>query len=76
MKLYLLKGTAPGYVTYDSAVVAAKSVKLARMIHPDGRGVWDNGYWVETPEDVTVKYLGVAGEGVEAGVILASFNAG
>jgi hypothetical protein len=47
-----------GYDTYDSAVVAAESEEAARSTN--------------TIDGVTVKLLGEAKEGTEAGIILAS----
>jgi hypothetical protein len=66
------------YDSYDSAVVAAESEEAARNTHPGGEWPkpgsrnWD---WTE-PENVTVKFIGKAADGIEAGVICASFNAG
>lgn len=73
------------YNTYDSAVVAACTEEEARGIHPDGRtkrlevGIhiheWE---WLSDwtlPVDVQVRFLGIAAEGIEKGVICASFNA-
>lgn len=80
MNLYLLtQDESTGYDTYDSVVVAAKSEDEARKIHPsewvDG---WDNsgGDWCSSPESVTVKMIGKAVKGTQAGVVLSSFNAG
>lgn len=77
MKLWLISQNANnGYDTYDSAVVAADSEDKARNTHPyNYPESW--GYtWCESPSQVTVKYIGEAAEGTEAGVICASFNAG
>lgn len=65
-----------GYDTYDSAVVAAETEDEARNINPDGE--WNRHYssWSESPSLVSVEYLGEAKIGTEAGIILASFNAG
>lgn len=35
-----------------------------------------NDSWVEDPHDIEVKYLGEAADGIEVGVVCASFNAG
>lgn len=79
MNLYLISQSKNNdYDTYDSAVVAADTEDAARNTHPggqwpkEGRRNWD---WTD-PENVTVKLIGVAAEGVAAGVICASFNAG
>ncbi len=82
MKLWLISQTvATGYDTYDRAVVAAVSEQDAKEIHP-GDYVpegWPHVYHGDTwakPEDVTAKYIGEAADGMPAGVICASFNAG
>ena len=69
-----------GWDTYDSAVVAALSEEDAKSIHPNptkGSDGWEtfNYSWTH-PDNVTAKLVGVAAEGVERGVICASFNAG
>jgi hypothetical protein len=48
MKLYLLsQSVADGYDTYDSVVVAAKSIKDARTIHPSSFVTHHkNGKWM------------------------------
>lgn len=83
MKLWLISQTARSdYDTYDSAVVAAETEDEARQINPDGEWPkegefrWEWGSWCRTPAEVTVKHIGDAAEGVERGVVLASFNAG
>lgn len=82
MNLYLISQTAnDGWDTFDSAVVAAKNTKDARMTHPGEYAVpWDGtmgnfSAWVSS-EEVTVKKIGIADKGTKAGVICASFNAG
>ena len=60
-----------GYDTYDSAVVCAESEEEARSMTPDEYGAG----WTDAV-NVKVEYLGKAGEGLEKGVIVASFNAG
>lgn len=80
MNLYLISQTINiNYDTYDSAVVAAESEEAARMTHPNEEANWDGkeykyGTWCNA-NDVTVKYIGKAAEGI-SGVICASFNAG
>lgn len=79
MKLFLILQTEnDDYDTYDSAVVAAETEEDARLINPDGKEEFGMAYssWCKTPDDVTVKYLGIAAEGTQAGIILGSFNAG
>jgi hypothetical protein len=77
MNLYLLQQDAiVGYDTYDSCVVAASSESEAKLIRPDGY-TWKNNYlaWATSIDQVKVIFLASDYEG-EAGVILASFNAG
>lgn len=66
------------YDTYDSAIVAAGSVEEARLIHPGWQEKWGERFtpWAYKPEDVQVELIGTAAPGTQAGVILASFNAG
>jgi hypothetical protein len=72
-----------GYDTYDSAVVVAESAEAAQLLNPmygdsgivDDGLKWGNSCWVG-PEFVSVEYLGEAAEGMRAGIICASFNAG
>lgn len=80
------------YDSYDSAVVAAETEKEAQYTHPseyvwrnnnwcyhssitDSFYEGDCGTWTH-PSKVKVEYIGEAVEGTEAGVIVASFNAG
>ena len=79
MNLYLIsQDVNENYDTYDSAIVAARTNKEARMIHPSGYD-WDGesryGSWVSA-ENVNAKIIGVAKKGTTKGVVLASFNAG
>jgi hypothetical protein len=67
-----------GYDTYDSAVVVASEAEEARSMHPSGEvdvdlEVCSDGW--AAPNDVSVKLIGTAVEGIE-GVVCASFNAG
>lgn len=67
-----------GYGTYDSAVVAAKDEEAARNTVIYFRGEqfdWRDDEWC-APEHVQVALIGEAASGIEAGVILSSFNAG
>ena len=81
MDLYLIsQDKNENYDTYDSAIVAAKTNKEARMIHPsDLYDNWDGedkfGSWTSA-ENVNAKIIGVAKKGTAKGVVLASFNAG
>ena len=79
MNLYLISQTVrTGYDTYDAAVVAADTIEQAANIHPSGDDISTDGSytWPDTPNDVEVKLVGVAADGIKAGVICASFNAG
>jgi hypothetical protein len=80
MKLFLLSQEVnSGFDTFDSCVVAARTEVEARKHHP-GLGwamqaKYDYRDWAPSPDDVKVKYLGEAAPGVEAGIIISSFNA-
>lgn len=81
MRLYKLsQNVNNGYDTYDSCIVAAENEDEAAEIHPDGflNNTLENDEWYTwcRIEDVKVEYIGEAKEGIERGVILASFNAG
>lgn len=67
-----------GYDTFDSAIVAAETEEAAKSTHPSEYGNWDksNGDWCSSPGHVTAEYIGDAAPHIQAGVILASFNAG
>ena len=80
MNLYLISrkdgewGYEWDYEAYDSAVVCAASADDAIAMHPGGA----EGHirtWVP-PNDVAVKFLGLAHPTVPRGVVCASFNAG
>lgn len=80
MNLYRLdQDDVRGYDTYDSMVVAAETEEEARQIHPYANG-WDNSFgssvWARRPDLVNVQLIGVAAPGIEAGIVLSSFNAG
>jgi hypothetical protein len=73
--------------TYDAAVVAATSENAAREIHPGGLRFQDGNWvmpigqvsdtWAENPDQVKVKLIGTAKDGIPEGFICcASFNAG
>ena len=78
MNLYKISQTEnTGYDTYDSAIVAAPDEKSARETNPNGRifAAADLGNaWVSSPDQVEVELIGTAAPGIQAGVILASFN--
>lgn len=84
MNLYLIfQEENIDYDTYNAAVVCAPDEETARNMHP-GNGIsheidsWSRGFrcWCSSPNQVTVKYIGKANEGIEQCVILASYNAG
>lgn len=76
-KLYLLSQEAnSNYDTYDSAVVVATSVDKARLIQPPHEPCSEMSTWT-TPENVNVKYLGIASTRLKNNcIICSSFNAG
>ena len=79
MNIYLLtQDENRGYDTYDSIVVVAKTEEEARYIMPSNYEKFGDNYgsWATHPEAVQVSLIGKAVKGTEAGVILASFNAG
>ena len=51
---------------YQSAVVIARSADEAITVHPDGPGGWQKKYssWASSPDNVAVKLIGRALEGV------------
>lgn len=81
MNIYrLLRSGNTDYDEYVGAIVAAESEEDARMIHPDGsinETTVNTSYpdWVP-PNQVIVKLIGVAANGIERGVIMDSFLAG
>ena len=74
MNIYVIsQDENDGYDTFDSAVVAAKNEDEARHIQPSDWGGVDA--WALS-KNVKVQLIGTAVSGTQAGVILASFNAG
>lgn len=90
LNLYLISQTNnDDWDTYDSAVVAATSEEEAQLIHPSGdekknlpgKPDEDGDYykwrdWTPRHEEVSVKLIGKAAKGIDAGVICSSFHAG
>lgn len=81
MKLYHISQTEEkGYDTYSDAVVCASSEEEARNIHPNYNldNPWQSSWhcWCKSPDQVVVKYLGEATEGIEKGIICSSYHAG
>lgn len=76
MKLYLISQDVNNdWDTYNSLVVAAKNEEEARNTNPVGRVEWPYRNWC-APEQVKVQLIGEAVDGIEKGVICASFTAG
>lgn len=86
MNLYLISQSANNdWDTYDSAIVCAASEEDAKSLHPGGHdepvptgsGERDavHGTWTSR-NNVKAQLVGAAAEGIERGVVLASFNAG
>lgn len=81
MKLYHISQSVNNdYDTFSDAVVCAASEEDARNTHPGwGEDPWKEdryGTWCKSPDEVTVKYIGEAAEGIEKGIICSSFHAG
>ena len=79
MKLWRISQTETrGYDVWDSAVVAAETETQAQNTHPGEYEKWETNYpsWATKPENVKVELIGDAASNIEAGVIVASFNAG
>ena len=87
MKLWqVTRNNQGGYDTYSDFIVAAETEDDARKTHPDGDRwngkkwisaaghEWNDSSWTE-PDNVTVKEIGTAAEGIE-GVQCASFHTG
>lgn len=80
MKLFLISLSSSGASgTVVAAVVAAESADQARGMDPaTGEPIadWDEVmmHWAARPEEVDVRYLGEAAEGVEQGVICAQID--
>ena len=76
MQLYLItQDVNREYDTYDSFVVCAKDEEDAKVVRELDEKHY-NRMWVSDINDIRVKYLGEAAEGLERGEILGSFNAG
>jgi len=79
MKLFLISQTEnQGYDTFDSAVVCADVAESARSMCPSGSNSSPFGSysWCSSPDQVDVKYIGEAADGMQSGVICSSFNSG
>lgn len=79
MKLWLLtQSDNKRYNTYDSCVVAANTEQEAKEIHPREQDGWKyhRSSWANSPETVKAICIGTANDGTNAGLVIASFNAG
>jgi len=83
MKLFILsQDEVSGYDTYSDCIVCAEDEKEAILINPSNKCYSNEEieeYGIEewcTPKDVKCEYIGEAKEGLEKGVICASFHAG
>lgn len=82
MNIYLLSQIEyTGYDTYDSCVVVANTEAEAKTYDPSGGFIQDKHQyccdsWPRNPDLVDCLLIGKAIDGVGAGVICASFNAG
>ena len=89
LKLYHIEQDVnTGYDTYSDAIVCTESEEEARKWHPMGKYDYAEatkddyekkydkyGSWCKK-EYVKVTYIGEAKEGMEAGIVCASFHAG
>lgn len=82
MKLFKLwRDTPKGWDYFDSCIVAALNEEEAKTIKPKPSGAdemedWEKWKWWVPVEEVKCEYIGEAAEGIERGVVLASYNAG
>lgn len=89
LKLFRISQDVNGrYDTYSDAIVCATGEEEAKRIHPNGEFDYvedsssdfekfdrDYGTWAKK-KYVKVEYIGEAKEGMEKGVVCASFHAG
>lgn len=86
MNLYLITRNDDGdYDQYDSAVVAAPNEEVAKSFIEEELECWTNSIWTRkggafkeehTKLDITIELIGPAVDGIEPGIVVASFNAG
>jgi hypothetical protein len=82
MKLFhISQSENTDYDTYSDAVVCCNTPEEASRIHPGGNSEWplkDESCWdwCQTPEQVTVKYIGEAAPEILFKVVCASYHAG
>ena len=79
MNLYLISQTQnENYDTFDALIVCAENEEDARNITPDADNYFSSKHsnWCDSPDEVTVEYLGIASSKITKEIILGSFNAG
>lgn len=83
MNLYLItRNDWHDYDQYDSAVVAAPNEEVAKSFIEEDLEYWTHSYYLDyhlerrTPLDITIELIGTAVDGIEPGIVVASFNAG
>ena len=85
MNLYrVTQNVNSGYDTYDAMIVAAESEETAKKMHPSeyvqgadwitSDNPFDGRYTWALPDEVHAEFIGTTH--LQAGVVLASFNAG
>lgn len=65
--------------TYDSCVVAADTEEDAKRIHPSKwqhEPPWDGCSWVNEPDEVRAREIGITEAYVPGAIVISSFNAG
>lgn len=77
MNLYMLmQDLNEMHDAFDKCIVAAETIEDARNIHPNGKNGYQNkdanDDWVIEPRDVFVRYIGVAAQSIQKGVLIAS----
>lgn len=86
MNLYLItRNDGVDYDQYDSAVVAAPDEEYAKALIEQNLRGWTNTDWkyvekvlvaTHTVLDITIELIGTAVDGIEPGIVVASYNAG
>ena len=78
MNLYLCSQSSnTNYDTYDSFVCVAETSEEAMNTTPNAYDFGEQyGTWCDSPDLVTVQYIGVAFKGMKKGIVCASFNTG
>lgn len=83
MNLYLITRNDDGdYDQYDSAVVAAPNEEVAKSFIEEELEYWTHSYYIDyhierlAPLDIAIELIGTAVDGIESGIVVASYNAG